>query len=365
MAAQLKDFFDTALVQRLGASLRAVHPTFDERAFRRRATDGLDALELLDRGRHLMRAMHAGLPARYEDAIDVIERSLGPVGNIDAVSGMAPFFYLPHTMFVAEHGLAHPARSLDAMHAITQRFSCEFAIRPFLEQHRELTLARLDGWVTDPSPHVRRLVSEGMRPRLPWAARVRWLIEDPEPGLARIARLVDDESETVRRSVANHLNDVAKDHPARAVEIARAWVRVPAREKTVRHALRTLIKRGDAGALEVLGVSSARPECEVRGAITPARVKRGGEVRIDATITTAAPLDAVIDLVVHYVKARGQTSAKVFKWTRASLAPGAALALTRRLSLEERTTRKHHPGEHRVEVQINGTRFPLGAFVLR
>jgi 3-methyladenine DNA glycosylase AlkC len=363
----LKRFFDGALVDRLAASL-ARGRGFDAARFRRLARRGLDDLELLGRGKHLMQAMAACLPPRYPDAVELLLESLGDPLELDVKMGMKPFFYLPHVMFVAEHGLApeHFELSMRAQHALTQRFSCESSIRPFLERHRARTLERLAEWTADPSAHVRRLVSEGTRPRLPWAPRVSWLLAEPEPGLALCERLRDDPSEYVRRSVANHLNDVAKDHPARVVAIAGRWLEGSGEERRrlVRHALRTLVKRGDRGALALLGFAGKAPPLRVEGTVSPRRARIGDTVAVAVVVESRARgrVDVVVDLVVHYVKASGRTAPKVFKWKELQLEPRKPVELERRLSLQQRTTRTHRPGVHRLELQVQGERFPIGSF---
>ena len=182
MADSLKTFFSSALVRRLGGDIARVQPDFPVSAFTKDACRGLDALELLDRGRHIADALAAHLPTSFPDAIDVVLRSLGPEHATDELIGvgMAPFFYLPHTLFVAERGLEHFDLSMRAQYELTKRFSAESSIRAYIARDPERALAFLQSWTTDPNPHVRRLVSEGTRLRLPWAARVSWLDQNPE-----------------------------------------------------------------------------------------------------------------------------------------------------------------------------------------
>lgn len=370
MAEPLKRFFDAALIDRLADSF-AGERRFDAAHFRKLARNGLERLELLQRGRHLMQALSACLPQAYPEAIEILLASLGPPYEAGRTMGMQPFFYLPHTMYVAEHGLApeHFALSMRAQHALTQRLSCEASIRPFLERERERTLAQLGRWAADPDAHVRRLVSEGTRPRLPWAPRVSWLASEPEPGLALCERLKDDPSDYVRRSVANHLNDVAKEHPQRVLELAARWSEGASEERRrlVRHALRTLVKRGDRRALALLGFAGKAPPLRVTGRVAPRSARIGGRVAIAVELESRARSRArvVIDLVVHYVKASGETSPKVFKWKELTLEPREPVQLERNLSLQQRTTRTHRPGLHRLELQVQGERFPIGSFRLK
>src|SRR5262247_576946 len=170
----LKTFFSSALVRRLAGFIARVHPDFPVRAFTNDACRGLDALELLDRGRHIAIALGAHLPSSYPDAIAILLQSLGPEHASDELVGvgMAPFFYYPHTLFVAERGLEHFDLSMRAQYELTKRFSAESSIRPYIAKEPERTFRVLRQWTRDPNPHVRRLVSEGTRLRLPWAARV-------------------------------------------------------------------------------------------------------------------------------------------------------------------------------------------------
>ena len=370
MADALKTFFSPDLVKRLARTLRAAAPDFPDRAFVRAATRGLDELELLDRGRHIMRAMHAHLPGGYPEAIGVILRSLGPEHAGDELEGvgMAPFFYLPHTMFVAEHGLEHFELSMQAQHQLTRRFTCEFSIRPFLERYPDETLAVLREWALDPSPHVRRLVSEGTRPRLPWAPRVRWLELRPERVLPLLEALKDDPASVVRRSVANHLNDLSKSDPDRVAALARRWLRgaSPERRALVEHALRSAVKRGHKGSLEVLGFGGAPRVRVSKARFSPTRVAVGERVRVAFDVAAEGGATGrqslVVDLVVHFVKARGTSSPKVFKVARLELAPKERAELGKDVSLAIHTTRRPNPGRHRVDALVNGERFELGAF---
>ncbi len=368
MAAALKHFFDARVVARIGDEIARAHPAFPREAFVREGCRGLARLELLDRARHLARTLHRHLPPEPERALDVIVRSLGPPLARTEGHGLAPFVYLPHVLFVAEHGLTCVEAALDAQHALTQRFSAEFSIRPFLEQAPGPTLARLEAWTLDPSPHVRRLVSEGTRPRLPWAGRLRAFQRDPTPVLRLLERLKDDPHPYVRRSVANNLADVGKDHPALLVQVARRWLAgaSPERRRLVTHALRTAVKRGDPGALRALGYG-ATGGVRVRSvAVDPARARIGGavHVRVDLENRARVPRRLVADLSVAFVKARGTTSAKVFKLRALTLAPGERVSLRKRISLAQHTTRRHHPGRHALTVLLNGRPSASDAFVL-
>lgn len=367
MAEALKHQFGPPVVRRLSSELHAAWPAFDRKAFEREALRGFEDLELLDRGRHLGRVLQRHLPPDFGAAVDVLLATLPH--EREPAGGMSSFFYLAHTEFIRQCGLPHLDQSLRALHALTQVFTGEFAIRPFLVQHQAATLARLRDWARDPSPHVRRLVSEGTRPRLPWAPVLRDFQRDPAPVLALLELLRDDPELYVRRSVANNLHDIGKDSPAVLLEVAGRWLEGASAERRwiVTHALRTLVKRGDAGALALLGFGKKARLEVTDAAITPARPVMGAKVVVTCTIRnpTRAAQRVVVDLRVHFVKASGGTGAKVFKLSTVELAPGARVPLRKTVSLEDLSTRRHYPGEHVVELQMNGAVSPLGRFTLR
>lgn len=366
MAEPLKNRYGPEIPARIAAMIAQVHPAFPRQAFLRDALAGYEALELMPRGRHIARALRTHLPQDVPAALDILLASLD--APHDGSGPLASFLFMPHTVYVAEYAIDHFGEAMRAQHALTQRFTAEFSIRPFIEKHPQRTLAQLRTWARDPSEHVRRLVSEGTRPRLPWAPRLRALQRDPRPALELLELLKDDPSQYVRRSVANHLNDIGKDHPGLLVAVAKRWSKnaTPERAWIVRHALRSAIKRGDAGALAVSGFG-AKAEVAVRRAkITPARTRIGGKVHIsfDLASTRARTQRVLADLRVFYVKSGGKSAPKVFKLKTVELAARASQHFEKNLSLADLTTRRHHPGRHRVEVLLNGRAVALGFFQL-
>ncbi len=238
----------------LAHNVRLAHPSFDRAAFLRTARRGLDDLSILQRGRHLAQALRVHLPSRYDQAVRILVRSLTPPLERTENFGLGVFFYLPHVSFVAQFGCdpEHNAgrdpfeASMQAQYELTRRFSAEFSLRPFLIRWPQRTLARLKVWTRDRDPHVRRLCSEGSRPRLPWAVRIPAFVHDPGPTLPLLEALKDDPVLYVRRSVANHVGDIAKDHPHIAFELCERWLRDagPERRWLIRHALRHPARRG-------------------------------------------------------------------------------------------------------------------------
>ncbi len=368
MAEALKNQFGPDVPQAIARMVKAVHPAFDGDAFLQDALQGYDALALMPRGQHIAHALQAHLPADFEQAAAILVASLDQPHGRDPGQSLASFLFLPHTQFVATYGLGHFEAAMQAQHVLTQRFTAEFSIRPFLEAHPEATLARLRQWASDPSHHVRRLVSEGTRPRLPWAPRLRGFQKDPAPVLALLELLKDDPELYVRRSVANNLNDIGKDHPDLLTQTAQRWLKGASenRQWIVGHALRSAVKRGEAGALKVLGFGQAAHVALREVAIAPSAAAMGASVTLafDLHNPHAHAQRVLVDLCVHYIKANGQPKPKVFKLKTVELAPGATVRLSKRLSLAEMSTRKHYPGTHRVDVLLNGEPNALGQFEL-
>jgi 3-methyladenine DNA glycosylase AlkC len=374
MAEPFKLQIHAGTVEAMAHHLGRADPAFRAEAFRAVALPGLDALAFKARAMRLADALEAALPEPFDAAAAAIEAALGPPGEGDDLAGLTTtadglggWSVWPLGEYVARRGLPHPVRALQTLQALTQRFSAEFAIRPFIAAHPEIVFTELARWVEHPSAHVRRLVSEGSRPRLPWGLQLRALVADPRPTLPMLAALQDDPSAYVRRSVANHLNDIAKDHPALVVDWLRAHLpEAPAeRRALLRHACRGLIKQGHAPTLAAWGLGAP---LHGRAALTvsPARIALGEAVELSLALASTAPQAQVleVDVVVHHVKASGGTSAKVFKGWRLTLAPGEQRLLQRRHAVRPITTRRYHAGWHRVEVQVNGQSVAEAGFEL-
>lgn len=257
----LKDLLDAEAIECLAHNFTLAYPPFKARSFQAAAHTDLAPLAILQRGQHLARVLRAYLPKRYDDAVAIILRSLTPPHSATADLGLAVFFYLPHTCFISTYGLDPEHNdgkdpfptSMRAHYELTRRFTAEFSIRPFLIRWPERTLAQLMTWTRDPDPHVRRLCSEGTRPRLPWAQRIPGFVKDPTAVLPILEALKDDPDLYVRRSVANHMGDIAKDHPALAFAVCERWLDGASAERkwVIRHAVRHPAKKGTAAALRL------------------------------------------------------------------------------------------------------------------
>jgi 3-methyladenine DNA glycosylase AlkC len=359
-APALKEMFDEARYRKMARDVAAVHAGFDQRRFLELTLPDLQPLALLQRLRRATEALHATLPTKYPRALAVL-RDVAPHWSEGFTALVLPDF-------VGLYGREDFDRSLDALKFFTPFGSSEFAIREFLRLDLPRTLRVMEKWSRDENEHVRRLASEGCRPRLPWSFQLRELLADPSPVALILENLRADPSLYVRKSVANHLNDITKDHPAWVLDRIAGWDLENGHTAWIaRHALRTLIKQGDRRALGVIG-AGARAEIALEAfAVSPVRVALGGELTLSCQLTATAPQTQrlVIDYAIHYAKQSGQASAKVFKWKEVALAPGETRTLIKRQAIRDFTTRKHHAGEHRVELMINGERLAEARFVLR
>lgn len=358
-APLLKDILGPSALATIAEAGEAASPRVDRAAFLAAASAGLDDLSIMERVRHIADALNAALPADYGTAVDVV-RAMGPrvARGFQAVS---------LAEFVGRHGLADFDRSMAALADLTRFGSAEFAIRPFLAQDIDRTLAVMQGWASSADEHVRRLASEGCRPRLPWAARVPALKADPTLAAPILETLRADPSLYVRKSVANHLNDVAKDRPDWVLDRLSRWpVDDPRTMWIVRHALRTLIKQGDPRALALIGVAHGAKASVLDFSVTPGSVRLGETIAITAQLRSDAPGDQrlVVDYRIHYARPGGKTATKVFKLKTFTLAGGESTVLTIRQAIRDFSTRRHHPGHHRIDLIVNGETVASAGFDL-
>ena len=353
----LKNFFDRRLVQQIADRISLIHPEFAAAHFVKAVDAELHALDLKQRLVLIARELRAFLPADYPVALDILLAILEDDRHSFEPIEDPGFRLLPIPTFVERYGLAHPRQSLDAMAIITSYSSCESAIRPFITRYPEQTMAKLCAWAQDSNEHVRRLVSEGSRPRLPWAPQLREFIADPMPALALLEHLKDDNSLYVRRSVANHLNDISKDHPELLLERMNVWKDGASSERMwlINHALRSLIKKGDPQALAILGYGEPRVTLHDLK-LSPERLCFGDELRFSFRLQgvgdEAQPL--MIDYVMHFVKANGKRVPKVFKLKKAKLQAGGYLSLSKSHAIRPISTRRYYAGLQRLEIQVNG-----------
>ncbi|MBF0311212.1 MAG: DNA alkylation repair protein, partial [Magnetococcales bacterium] len=313
-------------------------------------------LELMQRVQLISGSLRQLLPADYPEALAILLAAMGDDDGSGGVEGYDGFRHLPFLHFVERHGLEHAQLSLDALQHMTRYFSAEFAIRPYLVRYPDMTLARVRSWARDADWRLRRLASEGCRPRLPWGIRLPAFIRDPGPCLEILELLRADPHPVVRRSVANHLNDIAKDHPDRVVATAVRWAEGAGAETLalLRHGLRTLIKQGHAEALRLLGFSGGEGLQVVSFQLQPAEVPWGGTLNVAAQLHCTEAAHLSIDYGIHHLRQNGSHSVKVFKGIRERVAAGETVWFRTSHSFRAISTRRYYPGRHRLEVLING-----------
>ena len=367
MAEPFKEMVNRESISLLAKAISAAsEEPFSQRKFVSKCMKGLSDMELLTRIRHVASCLADSLPGDFVRNAMLARRALPPpLGPLSQVTELT--FLWPLAQWVQDAGLDHPEEALDLIYELTKRFSCEFAIRPYYDRHQTLTLKRVRKWTRDPNEHVRRLCSEGIRPKLPWGKQLKAFIEDPTPIFSVLDKLKDDESFYVRRSVANCLNDISKDHPTLVLATLNEWGKVPSahRKWLIKHALRTLIKAGDTGALSLIGIG--KPKLKGTSfALSKKRVRIGEsfDLLLNLENDLKKSQELLIDYVVHFQTARGILSPKVFKWKRVTIRGSDTISLQKTHKMRVVTTRKFYTGAHKVEIQINGAIFGSADFVL-
>ena len=364
-----KNAFSYPKARLIAEAVKRAHPAFSLPQFSKGLEAALEPLELKQRMHLIADRIEAGLPAHPPEMFSILVRTLA-TDEADT-RGLRGFPVWPLTEIVARRGLAHFAEAMDLFSEMTKCFTAEFAIRPFLREHPERTLKQLHAWCDHPDEHVRRLVSEGSRPLLPWGGNLPELLESPHPTLGLLEKLHRDPSDYVRLSVSNHLNDFSKHHPELVIKTLTRWQNVnpndPRLAKLARHACRTLLKSGHPGALEFHGYGSAKAlELELFE-LGKKSVTLGGHLdyRLVVRNSSRRPVRVMFDYAILHRKANGTLSPKVFKGRTRELAAGEQWEITGRHPVKPITTRVYHAGLHGFEPRLNGRAFPALEFTLK
>jgi len=359
MSNLLKNRYSPAYVKQLAAAVSAVWPRFDTTGYAQAVLgNGWAGLELKQRMRRLSSTLHRFLPMPYARQIAVLEKAAPPFGGFEAM-------LFPD--FVEQFGLDNFDTSVRALEWFTQFSSSEFAVRPFIVRYHARMMVVMRKWALHDNEHVRRLASEGCRPRLPWGMGLPEFKRDPAPVLPILDALKADPSDYVRRSVANNLNDIAKDHPEVVLGVARRWLGTnKLTDALVKHACRTLLKRGDKRALALFGYRRTTGVKVTGLRLSPTKLCIGEDLRFQFAVAHGArrPTALRLEYAVDFVKASRRTSRKVFKIAEGVFAPGKPRAFDRRHPFRDFTTRKHHPGEHRLSILVNGEVSAEGSLML-
>jgi 3-methyladenine DNA glycosylase AlkC len=351
----LKNIFSEVFLQQVATEIHASYPDFDKKHFLLLVFGAQwPDMELKERMRHISHCLRDVLPNDYRTALGILTQT---VERMIKEGERMTFEWCILPDFVEAHGADDPDASLPALEILTRLSSAEFAIRPFLLRYPDRAMAQMQAWAQHSSPLVRRLSSEGFRPRLPWGMGVPYLKKDPSPILPVLETLKDDPAETVRRSVANNLNDISKEHPELALSIAQHWLgHSPETDWVVRHACRGLLKKGNAQALALFGFEQGAPNFGITAVRADASVAIGGMFHFSFTATNHAahPQKIRLEYAIDYQNASGKGSRKVFQIKEMVFEPGALEQIARRQSFKDFTTRKHFAGPHRLAILVNG-----------
>jgi 3-methyladenine DNA glycosylase AlkC len=366
---QVRDIFNENVVNQLAENLARVWQEFDAKGFSNSINSHLKSLTFSERSSLIRDQLWEYLPKEYPRTLEIILKALPPELPNREVTGFENFIILPQNEYVAKYGLEHYDLSIQALYQMTKRFSAEGAIRPFIQKYPEKTLEILSKWAEDENCHVRRLVSEGTRPRLPWTMQLKQFIENPRPVLGLLEKLKTDPELMVRRSVANNLNDIAKDHPDLVVKTLSKWKTInnEGTQWLIRHAARTLVKKGNKAIFAILGYSPKVDISVSKIRLDNSTVKMGEALNFSFEVKSTAKhtQTLVIDYVIHHVKANGKLTPKEFKLTNKTLEPGQALKISKTHPFRFITTRKYYSGKHVLEIQVNGSSYGKANFELK
>ncbi len=361
MVETLKDrFFNEAFFDRLAGELAVVHTGYQRKRFLREVLFGLEERALNARMRHASITLRKYLPQQYREAVEVLK----------ALASRMPKGYtaLVYPDFVGQFGLDDPDFSLKALKYFTVFGSSEFAVREFLRRDIKGTLKTMRIWAGDENEHVRRLATEGCRPRLPWSFRLDAVVRDPALTTPILHMLRNDPSLYVRTSVANHLNDFSKDHPGHLLDLLRSWdLREPHIAWIAKRACRTLIKAGNADALALFNIDVHVQVLLSDLNLSATRIRIGDKLSFSFSLrsTSAKPQSLVVDYAIHYRKADGRSTRKVFKLKELELPGRGSIDISKRQHFMDLSTRKHYAGEHAVEVLVNGNAMGKVGFELK
>ena len=369
----MKDGLNAASAKRIADAISQVYPSFAVESFLHQIEHGLAPLELKQRVNHFIDVLAKHLPQDFAECHGIFMQ-LKPHWNYgDPEDPLRSFAAWPVTDFVAKYGIDSPDLAFDCLHYLTSLFSAEFAIRPFIEKYPELSSKYLAQWVTDEDHHVRRLTSEGTRPRLPWSIRLQLFCQDPTPNLALLEQLKDDDSEYVRRSVANHLNDIAKDNADIVIALCKSWQANTSNSASantqwvIKHACRSLIKSGKPEVFPLLGFTKLPKLSLSELTLKDNKLTLGDRLSfsIQLTSTSASKQKLAVDFVIYHMKANGQLSPKVFKLKEVTLNAKETVSLAKQHTMKAISTRKYYSGVHKVAIQVNGKERATKDFTLR
>jgi len=349
-------------IKRIAFALSKAITDFPIDKFMTLSLKNIEQRELKERVLHLITVIHIFMPKDFPQSAELLITLKSHWDFGDKDDALSSFAAWPIIDYIAEYGLKHPVESLAALKELTELFSAEFAIRAFIIEHSDYCHSQFNLWVLDENEHVRRLVSEGTRPRLPWGKQLKGFIKDPSPNLPLLNQLHQDSSLYVRRSVANHLNDIAKDNPKTVITTCQQWQKQASQteqENTqwiIKHATRSLIKYGDQDAFALLGFTKNPSIALSTINLSDKSIVMGDSITFNFDLESKVnkPQKLVIDFAIHFMKANKKQRAKVFKLKSITLKANEKIKLSKSHSFKLITTRKYYSGEHLIEIIING-----------
>jgi 3-methyladenine DNA glycosylase AlkC len=361
----LKNMYSPAFYDSISKVLTQTLPAFDQQKFLENIfVPAFAKFELKERMSHTAKVLHTFLPENFEEASSLLLQFIENLQQAGIKENTIEFMFLPE--YIALYGLAYYEASVKAMEKITQFTSCEFAVRPFLLKYEDKMTEQMLAWSKHSHRKVRRLASEGIRPRLPWAIALPALKKNPTPILPILENLKQDTCEVVRRSVANNLNDISKDNPATVIQIVEAWKGLGAEtDAIIKHACRTLLKQANPDILKYYGLDSQVVKISDFQIFTP-KVKIGDSLHFSFEVSHLSDVATTIRLEygVYYLRQNGTLSRKVFKISERIFAPQEKAVIERNQSFRIITTRQFYVGKHQLSLIVNGEEKAKEAFEL-
>ncbi len=356
--ALFKDVFNVESVSTLARLINETSP-FPVEEFTALSVKSFHNQELKERSNAITAALITYLPTTFKDSGEIILNTLQSI-PLTGQENWRGFILMPVGTFVEQQGLQKNdlELSFEIIYELTKRFTAEFAVRKFILKHHAYAMQKMHTWVNDENEHVRRLCSEGTRPRLPWATKIPDHIENPARTFLLLEKLMDDSSIYVQKSVANHLNDISKDNPEALCDfllnfkssnsMRTKWI--------VKHSLRTLIKKGNTEALSLLGYNDCINVQLNNLTVSNPNITLGEYLNFTFEIinNSEASENLIIDYLIHHKKSNGKLLPKVFKLKIVTLKPNESIVIQKKHSFKPISTRKYYSGEHRVQVQANG-----------
>lgn len=345
----LKEMFNRAYYQNLARVVSAVHKPFPSAAFIKEVTENFEALSLNERMRNTSRVLHNHLPEKYTTNTSILR---------DVIQQMpSGYTALVFPDFVSQFGKHDLKTSLDALKYFTQFGSSEFAIRTFLKSDFDKTLKIMYAWSGDENVHVRRLSSEGSRPRLPWSFKLEAIIQKPSLTAPILENLKSDEELYVRKSVANHLNDFSKDSPDYLLKLIKPWDKANAHTAwIIKRGCRSLLKEGNEKTMAVFGLTKNFNIALKKFTLNTSTLRINDVLQFEFALTSQknSAQHLMIDYRIHYVKKTGAQLPKVFKLKELTLNPGETVTVIKKQRFQHFTTRALHSGTHILEIMVNG-----------